>query len=334
MWTRERILLIQINKKMISVTLILILLIGALAGCSNAGGAAKVDENVVAKVNGKEIDYDSFKKNFSIIEKRYNEWYTENIWSQEINGKTVLEIVKGQVLDKLVTEELINQEAQKKGISVEDAKIEEAYNGFKERLEQDEELKKFYEENNLDESFVKDQIKMGLLVQEYEKALFDEHGLNDKEKLDELTKDYVVQVSAKHILVKDEELAKEIINKIKAGGDFTELAKENSKDPSVKDNNGDLGYFPRGAMVKQFEEAAFSMNVGEISDPVKTDYGYHIIKLEGKKTIDDLKKEVSEEELELEKQKAEAMIKQEEFIKEIEKLKSEGNIEKFEENLK
>ncbi|SHK21560.1 foldase protein PrsA [Paramaledivibacter caminithermalis DSM 15212] len=327
-------MLIQINKKMISVTLILILLIGALAGCSNAGGAAKVDENVVAKVNGKEIDYDSFKKNFSIIEKRYNEWYTENIWSQEINGKTVLEIVKGQVLDKLVTEELINQEAQKKGISVEDAKIEEAYNGFKERLEQDEELKKFYEENNLDESFVKDQIKMGLLVQEYEKALFDEHGLNDKEKLDELTKDYVVQVSAKHILVKDEELAKEIINKIKAGGDFTELAKENSKDPSVKDNNGDLGYFPRGAMVKQFEEAAFSMNVGEISDPVKTDYGYHIIKLEGKKTIDDLKKEVSEEELELEKQKAEAMIKQEEFIKEIEKLKSEGNIEKFEENLK
>ncbi|WP_073150898.1 peptidylprolyl isomerase [Paramaledivibacter caminithermalis] len=326
--------MIQINKKMISVTLILILLIGALAGCSNAGGAAKVDENVVAKVNGKEIDYDSFKKNFSIIEKRYNEWYTENIWSQEINGKTVLEIVKGQVLDKLVTEELINQEAQKKGISVEDAKIEEAYNGFKERLEQDEELKKFYEENNLDESFVKDQIKMGLLVQEYEKALFDEHGLNDKEKLDELTKDYVVQVSAKHILVKDEELAKEIINKIKAGGDFTELAKENSKDPSVKDNNGDLGYFPRGAMVKQFEEAAFSMNVGEISDPVKTDYGYHIIKLEGKKTIDDLKKEVSEEELELEKQKAEAMIKQEEFIKEIEKLKSEGNIEKFEENLK
>ena len=307
---------------------------GVFAGCNTAGDKPKVAENIVAKVNDKEIDYDSFKKNFSIVEKRYNEWYTENIWSQEINGKTVLEIVKDQVLDKLIIEELIEEEVSKKGITVEDAKLEETYNSFKERLEQDEELKKFYEENNLDEEFVKEQIRMELLVQEYEKAVFEELGLNDQEKLNELTKDYVVQVSAKHILVDDEELAKELITKIEAGEDFTELAKEHSKDPSVKDNSGDLGYFPREVMVPEFEKAAFSMNVGEVSEPVKTDYGYHIIKVEGKKTIEDLKEEISEEELAFEKQKVEAVVKQEKFIKKIEELKSKAKIEKFEENLK
>lgn len=327
-------MLIQINKRTLSITLILILLLGAFTGCQTTEDKPQVDENIVAKVNDKEIDYDSFKKNFSIVEKRYNEWYTENIWSQEIEGKTVLEIVKGQVLDKLIIEELIKEEASEKGISIEDAQIEETYNSFKERLDQDEELKKFYEENNLDETFVKEQIKIDALVKEYEKTVLEGLGLNDEEKLNELTKDYVVRVNAKHILVDDEQLAKDIIAKIEGGEDFTELAKENSKDPSVADNNGDLGYFPRGVMVPQFEEAAFSMNVGDISEPIKTDYGYHIIKLEGKKTIGDLKEEISEEELALEKQKAEAIVKQEEFIKKIEELKSNAKIEKFEENLK
>lgn len=309
-------------------------MLGAFTGCQTTEDKPQVDENIVAKVNDKEIDYDSFKKNFSIVEKRYNEWYTENIWSQEIEGKTVLEIVKGQVLDKLIIEELIKEEASEKGISIEEAQIEETYNSFKERLDQDEELKKFYEENNLDEAFVKEQIKIDALVKEYEKAVLEGLGLNDEEKLNELTKDYVVRVNAKHILVDEEQLAKDIIAKIEAGEDFTELAKENSKDPSVADNNGDLGYFPRGVMVPQFEEAAFSMNVGDISEPIKTDYGYHIIKLEGKKTIGDLKEEISEEELALEKQKAEAIVKQEEFIKKIEELKSKAKIERFEENLK
>ncbi|MCT4565963.1 MAG: peptidylprolyl isomerase [Maledivibacter sp.] len=326
--------MIQINKKILSCTLILILLIGAFTGCAMGGDKSKVDENVVAKVNDKEIDHETFKKNFSIVEKRYTELYTENIWSQEIEGKTVLEIVRDQVLEKLIIEELIKEEIAKKEIAIEDTEIEETYNSFKERLEEDEELKKFYEENNLDEKFVKEQIRMDALVDEYEKSLYEELGLNDQEKLDELTKNYVVQVSAKHILVENEESAKELITKIKAGEDFTELAKENSKDPSVKENNGDLGYFSRGMMVPQFEQAAFSMEVGDISEPVKTNYGYHIIKLEAKKTLEDLKEEISEEELAVEKQNIEPIVKKEKLLEKIEELKGKAKIEKFEENLK
>lgn len=327
-------MLIQINKKVISIALLFILLVTSVTACGNTSDKPKADENTVAIVNDKQIDYESFKKNFSIVEKKYNEWYTENIWSQEINDKTVLEIVKGQVLDKLITEELIKQEAESKGITVEDTAVQETYDGFKERLEQDEELKKFYEENNLDEEFVKKQIKMELLVQEYEKILLEELGLNDQEKLNELTKDYVIQVSAKHILVDDEKLAKDIISKIEAGEDFEKLVKEYSTDPTVEKNSGDLGYFSRGDMLPEFDKAVFNMTIGEISEPVKTEYGYHVIKLQDKKTLEDLKKKLPDEEFTVQRKNVEMKVKQEKFIKKIEELKGKAKIEKFEENLK
>lgn len=325
--------MIQINKRILSITLILVFVVGIFAACDQATDKPEVDENTVAKVNGEVIDYDSFKKNFSIVEKRYNEWYTENIWSQEINGKTVLEIVKGQVLDKLVTEELIRQESEKTGIAVDEAKIDETYSSFKERLDQDEALKTFYEENNLDEEFVKKQIRMELLVAEYEKAVIEELALDD-EKLDEVSKDYIIQVSARHILIKDETLAKEVLGKVKGGEDFTALAKKYSEDPSVADNDGDMGYFPRGLMVPEFEEAAFALEVGEISELVKTDYGYHIIIVDGKKTLEDLKEEMTEDQIAAEKESIKTKVIQDEFIGKIEKLKSEADIETFEENIK
>ena len=91
------------------------------------------------------------------------------------------------------------------------------------------------------------------------------------------------EVQARHILVETEEKAKEIAGKLKSGGDFAALAKENSKDPGSKDNGGDLGYFTRGQMVPQFEEAAFKLEKGAVSDPVQTQFGFHVIKVEDKR---------------------------------------------------
>ena len=91
-----------------------------------------------------------------------------------------------------------------------------------------------------------------------------------------------MEVRASHILVKKEDKAKWIYDQIKKGGDFEKLAKEYSDCPS-KANGGDLGYFGKGQMVGEFETAAFSMKEGEISKPVKTQFGYHIIKVTGKK---------------------------------------------------
>lgn len=89
-------------------------------------------------------------------------------------------------------------------------------------------------------------------------------------------------VRASHLLVETEEEAKKLKQEIEQGKSFAETAKEVSLCPSGQEG-GDLGYFGKGMMVKEFEDAAFSMNVGEISDPIKTQFGWHLIQLTDKK---------------------------------------------------
>ena len=97
------------------------------------------------------------------------------------------------------------------------------------------------------------------------------------------------EVSASHILVDDEKACQEIYNKIKNNEmDFATAAKEHSSCPS-KEQGGSLGSFSRGRMVPEFEEAAFNMEIGEISEPVKTQFGYHIIKLDEKTPAQEVK---------------------------------------------
>jgi len=105
-------------------------------------------------------------------------------------------------------------------------------------------------------------------------------------------------VSASHILVGDLSKAENLYEKIQNGEDFATLAKENSTCPSSA-NGGDLGYFGRGQMVKEFEDMAFSLEVGAVSKPVKTQFGYHLILLNDKKSdkaknFEDIKDELKE----------------------------------------
>jgi peptidyl-prolyl cis-trans isomerase C len=89
-------------------------------------------------------------------------------------------------------------------------------------------------------------------------------------------------VRASHILVSTEQEALDILNLLNAGKKFEKLAKKHSQCPSGA-KGGDLGYFTRNRMVKEFEDAAFSMNVGQVSAPIKTQFGYHLIKVTDKK---------------------------------------------------
>ncbi|UJF15191.1 peptidylprolyl isomerase [Jeotgalibaca sp. MA1X17-3] len=90
---------------------------------------------------------------------------------------------------------------------------------------------------------------------------------------------YEPQINAAHILVDDEDVAKDLIKQINEGADFAELAKENSTDGSAE-NGGDLGFFGKGQMVPEFEEVAYTLDEGEVTDtPVESEYGYHIIKM-------------------------------------------------------
>jgi peptidyl-prolyl cis-trans isomerase C len=89
------------------------------------------------------------------------------------------------------------------------------------------------------------------------------------------------EVHARHILVETEAEAKEVAERLKKGEDFVALAKEKSKDTNAE--GGDLGFFSRGQMLKPFEDAAFALDVGKISEPVQTQFGWHIIKIEEKR---------------------------------------------------
>jgi peptidyl-prolyl cis-trans isomerase C len=142
-----------------------------------------------------------------------------------------------------------------------------------------------------DSADVKEQLKnleKELVAQAYVRQAVEPQITEDKikERYDALSKQFKPEdeVRARHILVKTEAEAKDIIKQLKGGADFAKLATEKSSDNGSAKQGGDLGYFPKGDMVKAFAEAAFGMKNGDVSDKaVKTEFGYHIIKVEDRR---------------------------------------------------
>ncbi len=135
------------------------------------------------------------------------------------------------------------------------------------------------------------------------------------------------EIRARHILVKTEEEAKAIIADLDAGKDFIELAKEKSTDPN-KSEGGDLGYFVKGRMVPEFEEAAFAMEKGSYSKtPVKTQFGFHVIKLEDKR-------EAAPPKYEEVAQQVRQLVMRDKYLEVIEKAKADQKIEIVDETLR
>ncbi|WP_025150361.1 peptidylprolyl isomerase PrsA [Bacillus sp. H1a] len=157
-----------------------------------------------------------------------------------------------------------------------------------------EQFKAVLENNRLkDEDDFKKQIKFKLAMNEAIKKSVTEKDVKDY---------YKPEIKASHILVSDENEANEIKKKLDAGASFEELAKQESQDIASKDNGGDLGYFGAGKMAPEFEKAAYKLKVGQISNPVKSPNGYHIIKLTDKKDLkpydevkDSIRKSIEEE---------------------------------------
>jgi peptidyl-prolyl cis-trans isomerase C len=131
-------------------------------------------------------------------------------------------------------------------------------------------------------AYYRSKILMDLLLQSEAKAAVSDAAMH--QLYDEAAKQMAGQqeVRARHILVKTEEEAKAVIAELKGGADFAELAKKKSTDPGASEG-GDLGYFPKDEMVPEFAEAAFKLDKGQISDPVHTRFGWHVIKVEDKR---------------------------------------------------
>jgi foldase protein PrsA len=188
-------------------------------------------------------------------------------------------------LDTLIAEKIVKLESEKKDLTVKDSEIKKELENIKAQYDSEEAFKEALASSGADLDSVKENIKTYLLT---EKLLKDRVKITDDQIKEyfEANKDTFAQkeqVEASHILVDDEKTAQEVKKKLDDGGDFAELAKEYSTDTSNADSGGELGYFGKGEMVAEFDDKAFSMKKGEISEPVKTEFGYHIIKVTGKK---------------------------------------------------
>ena len=132
-------------------------------------------------------------------------------------------------------------------------------------------------------AFMRTKLLMGFELQEEAKAALSDEALH--QTYDDAVRSMGGQeeVRARHILVDSEDEAKAVLDQLKAGGDFATLAKDKSKDPGAA-AGGDLGYFTKEQVVPEFAEVAFKMYPGQVSNPVKTQFGWHIIKVEDKRT--------------------------------------------------
>lgn len=220
------------------------------------------ESNVVAVVNGKEITKDNVLQFLNAIGPQMAMQF------QSPDG------IK-RVIDELVNQELLYLNA----VELEYDKDKE----FNDILEQTKtNLLKDYAVNKLIRDITADE-------EEYEEYFNSNKNLFEKEET----------AVASHILVDSEEKANEIISEINEGLDFAEAASKYSSCPS-KEAGGSLGEFGKGQMVKEFEDKVFSMNEGEISEPVQTQFGYHIIKLDNlnsptESTYDEVKEQVQKQ---------------------------------------
>jgi peptidyl-prolyl cis-trans isomerase C len=310
-----------------------------LAGLLAWTSQAKVLDRTLATVNGDAIMLSEFEKNATPILDQFQKAAPP----AEQTPEHVADIKK-RVLDQMIDDRLLVQEAKRKQIKVSQLEVDDGvkkvHQRFTTEAEFNDELKKegmTYEEFR---KHIQDQLMTIKLIEQEVKAkvppptdaeikdLYDTleaiqhdkpipggHTPSEIEELKSLAKAverrFGERIRARHILVrvapdaskadKDAALAKikEAQSRLKKGDDFADVAKKYSDDPGSKDRGGDLGYFSRGDMVPAFDAALAKLNVGQTSDIVTTEFGYHIIQLREKKaassmSLDEIKDDLRE----------------------------------------
>lgn len=182
-----------------------------------------------------------------------------------------------QVLDTLVTMKVLEDNYE-----VTDEEIDKEVDTFKDQLGDQFDMWMQQQGFNDEESF-RNIIRMSLLQ---EKAASEGVEVTDEEMQERYDR-MKTEIEAQHILVEDEETANEVKEKLDDGESFEDLAKEYSMDESNAEDGGSLGFFSVGQMVPEFDDAAFALDVDEISEPVMSEFGYHIIKVTDKRETEE-----------------------------------------------
>jgi peptidyl-prolyl cis-trans isomerase C len=283
--------------KKLFLTLLILLLVSVSVFADESG------ENVVAIVNGENIslnELDQYGDLNNMIRQLYqtNQEFTQLLLSTD-SGKDLLNEYRKLILDNFIVYKLLKNEYENRNVVLSEDERNEIFT---------KQLEGIKSQNNINDEQLLDILKQQGInsIDEYKVQFFNQNDslilINKlkEEVLSEVIIDYNLivnyyeenkefykipsQVMVRHILLETEDKAQEVLEKLNAGGDFIELAKEYSTGPSAEEG-GYIGYISQGKnqVVAEFEEASFALGVNEISDVVKTKHGYHIIKVEEKK---------------------------------------------------
>lgn len=314
-------------------TLVNLLLILLLA---NGHAVSAPASGVAATVNGEEIPESRLQKSIDNYVK------IQGGDMSAINDAERLKSIRNELLDVLISQELLWQAARKENIIVDDKVLDGAFAEYEERFKDASTFEDTLKEGGFNKTTFRQTLKQKLSAKLWvQKFVLPDVTVN-KDEIHEFylqSKDQLAgprEVRARHILIKvkpsaseeEKNSAKAILNELKKqledGADFAELAKQKSQGPSAS-RGGDLGYFGSGKMVKPFETAAFNLKKGEVSDIVETRFGFHIIKSVDIKTGAPYQESEVADEIEtlLRQQKAKIAVDEA-----ISKLRQQASIEK------
>ena len=301
----------------IGIVLALILIVVLVVGVKSFLFAPKeIEDPVVAIVNTERI-------RLSYLDKKYN----------EMGPERALQTSRDEFLDQLIDQRILIQEAKRRNISIAPQEVLNAYDLLlnKSRLTR-EKFRTQMITRNLTEDDILSTIQNTLLIEELIADVMPEN-LSDEEDLkrvyDANKASFTLKdaVRASHIMVKDIEVALDLIKRARAGEDFGLLAQNLSLDPRAKTSKGDLGWFQKGMLPDEVETVAYALKVGEVSGPIRSEKGWIVLKVTAKQST--LSMNFEQAQPTFEKEFTQNLRKElvQQLLKE---LKSRSKIEKFE----
>ncbi len=234
------------------------------------------NNNIAAKVDNQQITVKELNQEYNALSPDLKSAYT-----------------KSSLLEELVQDKLIISEAKQQGIIITDEEFTNTLTQLDQSLSsQGYTLQQVADFKGMLLNDFKNKLRDQMLIKKYLDQILYVKNIGETEakqfydsNVNNLKTKEMINIS--HILAKNESDAQEILNQLKNGASFEQIAAEKSIDPGSKAKGGNLGFFLKGVMVKEFEDAAFNLeNVGDLSEIVLTQFGYHILKLDGKKAAE------------------------------------------------
>lgn len=281
----------------------------------------KADESAVATVNGKAISEKEFTENYKVYELMYKQQLGEEALKKtDKDGVSFKDKLKENILEKLIVDELINQEIDNKKIAITDEELNNLYEQTIKNMGGQEQYEEFLKQQNITDDFIKDSNKKDYKQQKLEEAFYKDNKVTEEETKDfyDANKERLIKYSLSQIMADNEEDAKKLYDKLEAGEDFAELAKNESSDTYSAANGGNMGEVQASTMPKEFLNAVSTTEIGSYSKVFKSDMGYHIVKVDDKKDqLEDLRTEI------------EQTLKSQKFIEYMKDLRANADVKKM-----